>query len=93
MNLLLNTMSVYKGSQRVSLSFDPGDETSKSRNCNNKEEYFMLTHSVTSPPVSVQQWTEAPGSSTLPSAGRDREREREHLYSNYINLMSLVSGC
>lgn len=37
----------------------------------------MLTRSVTSPPVSFQPWTEAPGGSTLPSAGRDRKTHRE----------------
>lgn len=62
-------------------------QTSRSCNCDNEEEYFMLSHLMTSPPVRFQTGTEAPDGSTLPSAGKDRKPCILQLHK------SEVSGC
>lgn len=63
-------------------------EQAKAATATNKEEYFKLTGSATSPPVSLTAWTEAPDGPTLPSAGRDGTTHSEGAF-----ILQLYKSC
>ena len=84
------TWWVFKGHQDgVRLREEVGGERAKAATATNQEEYFKLTGSATSPPVSLSACTESPDGPTLPSAGRDGTTHSEgafilQLHKSYV---------